>query len=219
MLHRLVQAAKTQGSEGRLVAHRVTNRALDQGDPQHLLPVVFSAIFLPPLPEGQQILTGLPRRAASFSGDLSCSKASKVAFTTFSTLALPSDLVRISCTPAASSTARTPPAAITPVPGEAGLSRTTAPPTRASHFMRNGRAREHNCAHSPCERARWLCAWHPARHWLCQCPGQSCHWLSPATTVTRNWKRRPPFTTLATRAISMTRSSYCCSDRLVIPFP
>ena len=49
--------------------------------------------------------------------------------------------------PAASRTARTPPAAITPVPGEAGLSRTRAPPTLPSHFVRNGCAHHADLAH------------------------------------------------------------------------
>src|SRR6266540_3688860 len=54
--------------------------------------------------------------------------ASKAAWTTLTGFALPKDLDRMSLMPAASTTARTAPPAITPVPGAAGLSRTFAAP-------------------------------------------------------------------------------------------
>ena len=53
-----------------------------------------------------------------------------MAATRFTGLLVPSDLLRMSRIPASSSTARTPPPAITPVPSEAGFSRTLPAPER-----------------------------------------------------------------------------------------
>src|SRR6056297_1676224 len=69
--------------------------------------------------------SGRPRRAATASGGSSIFSAVTVAWTMLMALSEPSDLLRTSCTPAHSSTARTGPPAITPVPGAAGRSRTT----------------------------------------------------------------------------------------------
>src|SRR5699024_4908207 len=69
----------------------------------------------------------LPRAAATSSGRLSDLRPATVACTTLMALSLPSDLDRMSCTPAHSSTARTAPPAMTPVPGLAGRSMTTPP--------------------------------------------------------------------------------------------
>src|SRR3954471_11748838 len=68
---------------------------------------------------------GSPRRAATSLGRCSSLRAATVACTTLIALSLPNDLARMSCTPAHSSTARTAPPAITPVPGLAGRSMTT----------------------------------------------------------------------------------------------
>ncbi len=59
-----------------------------------------------------------------------CFSASIVALTTLWGFEEPSDFVRTSRTPADSSTARTPPPAISPVPGEAGFSITLPAPNR-----------------------------------------------------------------------------------------
>src|SRR5581483_7042868 len=69
--------------------------------------------------------TVLPRRAATCSGVSSCCRAATVAWTMLIWFDEPSDLLRTSWMPAHSSTARTGPPAITPVPGAAGRSRTT----------------------------------------------------------------------------------------------
>ena len=61
-----------------------------------------------------------PRRCAMAFGDSSSSSALSVARTTLTGLLLPNDLVSTSLMPAASTTARTPPPAITPVPGGVG---------------------------------------------------------------------------------------------------
>src|SRR5690242_7770686 len=66
-----------------------------------------------------------PRRAATSSGRSSPRSAATVACTTLIALSEPSDLLSTSWIPAHSRTARTGPPAITPVPGEAGRSRTT----------------------------------------------------------------------------------------------
>src|SRR5690606_2388644 len=64
--------------------------------------------------------TALPRRAATASGCSSRFSASTVAWTMLIALEEPSDLDSTSWMPAHSSTARTGPPAITPVPGAAG---------------------------------------------------------------------------------------------------
>src|SRR6478609_1490024 len=69
--------------------------------------------------------TGRPRRAATCSGCSSMRSASTVAWTMLIWFDEPSDLLRMSWMPAHSSTARTGPPAITPVPGAAGRSMTT----------------------------------------------------------------------------------------------
>src|SRR4051812_50273 len=69
--------------------------------------------------------SGSPRRAATASGRSSRRSASTVACTMLIELSEPKDLDRMSWMPAHSSTARTAPPAITPVPGLAGRSMTT----------------------------------------------------------------------------------------------
>src|SRR5690349_21297628 len=77
------------------------------------------------MPAGATSSMVRPRRAATSSGRWICFSAATVACTTLIALSLPSDLARMSCTPAHSSTARAAPPAITPVPGLAGRSITT----------------------------------------------------------------------------------------------
>ena len=74
-------------------------------------------------------LTSLtPRRAPSSSAECRLRSASIVARVTLTGLVEPWILDRMSRTPAASRTARTEPPAMTPVPCEAGLSRTLLAP-------------------------------------------------------------------------------------------
>ena len=68
---------------------------------------------------------GRPRRAATASGTCSPFSAATVACTMLIAFWLPSDFDRMSAMPAHSSTARTGPPAMTPVPGLAGRRRTT----------------------------------------------------------------------------------------------
>src|SRR4051794_559932 len=74
-----------------------------------------------------------PRREATASGRSSPFSAATVACTMLMALSEPSDLLRTSWMPAHSRTARTGPPAMTPVPGEAGRSRTT--PAAASPWI------------------------------------------------------------------------------------
>src|SRR5205823_10737728 len=73
-------------------------------------------------------LTDSPRRSATSSGRRSCCRPVTVALTRLIGFCVPSDLERMSWMPASSSTARTPPPAMTPVPGEAGLRNTRPEP-------------------------------------------------------------------------------------------
>ena len=70
----------------------------------------------------------MPLCFAICSGLLKFNKASNVAFTTLCGLEDPWDLERTFWTPTDSSTALTAPPAMTPVPSEAGLINTLAPP-------------------------------------------------------------------------------------------
>jgi hypothetical protein len=92
-----------------------------------------------------------------------------------------------------------------------GLEQNTGRAMYANNFMRNGAAQQS---------ALWSLFLRAASNALRMASGTeralptptlTRPLLSPTTTVTRNAKRRPPFTTLATRVISMMRSSYSCS--------
>src|SRR5450759_3376403 len=69
-----------------------------------------------------------PRSLVYCSALRSCLSASNVALTTLCGFAVPSDFVRMFWMPADSRIARTGPPAMTPVPSEAGLSRTLPAP-------------------------------------------------------------------------------------------
>src|SRR5665213_355523 len=108
-------------------------------------------------------------------------------------------------TPASSSTARTPPPAITPVPSEAGRSITRAASNRPSTSW---------VIVDPCfgtvykfflaSSTALVIARGTSRALPYPTPTRS--FSSPTTTSAVNEKRRPPLTTLATRLISTTRS-------------
>src|SRR4051812_46687866 len=73
-------------------------------------------------------LTLSPRSSATSSGRRRPCRPAIVALTRLIGFCVPSDLERMSWIPASSSTARTPPPAMTPVPGEAGLRKTRPEP-------------------------------------------------------------------------------------------
>src|SRR3954447_7273887 len=81
---------------------------------------------LPPRPS--TVSTDRPRSAATSSGLRRSCRPAMVALTRLIGFCEPSDFDRMSWIPASSSTARTPPPAITPVPGEAGFRKTRPDP-------------------------------------------------------------------------------------------
>src|SRR4051794_13070946 len=81
---------------------------------------------LPPRPS--TLSPDRPRSAATSSGLRRSCRPATVALTRLIGFCEPSDFERMSWIPASSSTARTPPPAITPVPGEAGLRNTRPEP-------------------------------------------------------------------------------------------
>src|SRR5690348_11934720 len=151
--------------------------------------------------------TGRPRRAATASGSSSERSASTVACTMLIWFDEPSDLLSTSWMPAHSSTARTGPPAITPVPGAAGRRSTT--PAAFSPWT--------GCGIVPWTRGTlkkcFLASSTPlaiAEGTSLALPYPTPTMPSPSPTTTRavKLKRRPPFTTLATRLIATTRSTY-----------
>src|SRR5918992_707313 len=146
-----------------------------------------------------------PRSSATCFGSRSVWSASTVAFTRLIGFWLPSDFESTSWMPASSSTARTPPPAITPVPAEAGFSSTREAewtPTTSWVIV------------EPCIgtlkrllRARSTPFWiATGTSFALPYPTPTWDFSSPTTTSAVNEKRRPPLTTLATRLISTTRS-------------
>src|SRR5688572_9928903 len=150
--------------------------------------------------------SGRPRRRASSSALCMPRSASSVARTTLTGLLEPSDFDRMSRMPAASTTARTEPPAMTPVPCEAGLSSTLEAPkacetscgivvptmgTLIRFFFASSTPLRIASGTSPALPR-------PAPTWPAP---------SPTTTIALKLKRRPPLTTLATRLICTTRSS------------
>src|SRR5215207_9918618 len=128
-----LEAERTQGLTLVLLA---SDAGLDLGDLKlrHHASTPASALALasarPSLPArrraaGATSSTVRPRRDATISGDSRSWSASTVAWAMLIALDEPSDFDRTSWTPAASSTARTGPPAMTPVPGDAGRRKTT----------------------------------------------------------------------------------------------
>src|SRR6266540_3705879 len=127
------------------------------------------------------------------------------AITTFTGFVLPSDFERMSLMPADSTTARTDPPAMTPVPFEAGRSSTFAAPKSAvmgCGMVRSTRGTRIRCffaSSMPFLIASGTSSAFPR-------PAPTCPRPSPTTTTAEKLKRRPPFTTFDTRLICTTRS-------------
>src|SRR5262245_46500866 len=117
----------------------------------------------------------------------------------------PRVLVRISWTPAASSTGRTAPPAMTPVPGTAGLRKTRPAPKWPviSHGMVVSRRGTKTRSFFACSTAFRIAS---GTSWALPRPTPT--WPRPSPTTTRAVKEnlRPPLTTLATRLMDTTRS-------------
>src|SRR5262245_56132197 len=130
-------------------------------------------------------------------------------------LRVPRHFVSTFCTPATSSTARTPAPAITPVPGLAGLSMTSPAPKRPTircgidpPFV-TGTVNMFFFADSPALRIA------SATSFALPSPTPTRPFWSPSATIALNENRRPPLTTLAQRFTWITRSwnsDFACSD-------
>src|SRR5664280_9437 len=124
-----LQAERTKSLAVILLAADLTT-GLGHLQPCHHAPAL-AALAATPAASERSIAAGatssrdLPRRAATASGRSSIRRASTVAWTMLIALSEPRDLDRTSWMPAHSSTARTGPPAMTPVPGAAGRSMTT----------------------------------------------------------------------------------------------
>src|SRR6476659_9490705 len=154
---------------------------------------------------GATCSTGRPRRAATASGCSSIFSASTVACTMLIWLDDPSDLLSTSWMPAHSSTARTGPPAITPVPGAAGRSITTpaafSPCTGCGivPWLRGTRKKPLRASSTPLAIAAGTSLALPY-------PTPTMPLPSPTIPRAVKLNRRPPLTTLETRLIETTRS-------------
>src|SRR6266511_474246 len=148
---------------------------------------------------------GRPRVCRTVSAERSCESALIVARTTFTGLVLPSDFERMSLIPADSTTARTEPPAMTPVPFDAGRRSTEAAPNRPVTWC--GMDRSASGTRTMC----FFASSTPLRiasGTSSALPRPAPTWPrpSPTTTTAEKLNRRPPFTTLDTRLIWTTRS-------------
>src|SRR5215217_2516202 len=134
-LHRLVDAAQAERLQrAALGLVRAVGR-LDLGDQQAAHASTAgsgstceSSTTFTPSDRPSTALTDRPRSCAISSGLRRSCRPAIVALTRLIGFCEPSDFDRMSWIPASSSTARTPPPAITPVPGEAGLRNTRPEP-------------------------------------------------------------------------------------------
>src|SRR3979409_741773 len=110
----------------------------------------------------------------------------------------PSDFDRMSLMPAASTTARTGPPAMTPVPGEAGFSMTTAPDASPSTWW-GMVASTSGTSNMDLRADSEALAMAAGTSRALPCPTPTRPLPSPTTTTALNEKRRPPLTTLAPR--------------------
>mmetsp|Transcript_2405 Transcript_2405/g.4020 ORF Transcript_2405/g.4020 Transcript_2405/m.4020 type:complete len:204 (+) Transcript_2405:369-980(+) len=150
----------------------------------------------------------MPRSAATSLKVRTFCSAMMVARALLSGLGLPSCLPKQFCTPASSSTTRTAPPAITPVPSAAGRSITVAPPLRS--WMRCVRVLaflvSSTLMHSFFACAEAFCTALITSLALAQ-PMPTVPLPSPTTTTALKAICLPPFTTLVTRRTCTTRSS------------
>src|SRR5438445_4133231 len=139
--HRLVQPVDAERPDCGLLVFRPVDGAPDLGDLQlrcHYpaassspasarltAMAVLACSTASSIARGAISFRSRPRAAAMSSGRFSPRSAAMTAFTMLMGLSDPNDFDRMSLIPAASTTARTGPPAMTPVPGAAGFSRTT----------------------------------------------------------------------------------------------
>src|SRR3954465_2610034 len=153
----------------------------------------------------------LPRSRAIIAGSFNASSPWQVARTTLWALADPSDLVTMLPMPAASTTARTAPPAMMPVPSGAGFSSTLPAPNRPT--IRCGivvpaigtRIRFFFAASMPFLMAE-------GTSFALPMPKPTTPWPSPTTTSALKLRFLPPLTTLVTRLIDTTLSLMSSCD-------
>src|SRR5687767_2056410 len=153
----------------------------------------------------------LPRSRATAAGDLRHSSPLKVARTTLCGLAEPSDLVSTLCSPAASTTARTAPPAIMPVPSGAGFSSTLPDPnfpTMACGIVVPASGTRIN----PFFAASIPFLMAEGTSFALPTPKPTTPWPSPTTTSALKLRFLPPFTTFVTRLIDTTVSLMSSCD-------
>src|ERR1700722_10363861 len=161
-------------------------------------------------------LTSLPRSLRISWRRRNPLRASMVALTTLAWLLEPSDLARTSLMPAASTTALTPPPAMTTVPGEAGRKRTRPPPNSpitscGMVFSKTATATIDFRADSDALRIASETSFALPK------PYPTRPLWSPATISALKLKRRPPLTTFAQRLMNTTFSvvsPFCPPDEL-----
>src|SRR5437867_2415947 len=147
----------------------------------------------------------MPRSRAMTTGSFNEPSPANVARTTLCGFADPSDFVRMFVIPAASTTARTAPPAMIPVPSGAGFNKTLPDPKLPS--TRCGIV-------EPCNGTRmrfFLAASMPflmadGTSFALPIPKPTTPWPSPTTTRALKLRFLPPLTTLVTRLIDTTLS-------------
>src|ERR1700730_6265859 len=210
-LARLVQLPEAERADGGLHVLRVSDRALPPGGPYHVVASSDLEVEAPALlyTAARRLPTMssrfLPLSSATSAAVRSDCSAAIVARTVLIGLLVPSDLVRMSLTPASSMTARMLPPEITPVPGEAGLSSTLAAPdlklTSCGMVVPTmGTVTMLRLAIStPLRMASGTSRALPR-------PAPTRPFMSPTTIRAEKENLRPPLTTLATRLRLTTRS-------------
>src|SRR5207248_11575650 len=144
--------------------------------------------------------------------------AAMVALTTLAWLLEPRDFASTSRIPAASTTARTPPPAMTPVPGEAGRNKTRPPPN--SPIVSCGIV--FSCSETfsiDLRAASDALRIASATSFALPKPTPTFPSWSPATINAVKLKRRPPFTTLAQRLMKTTFSVVSAFAARVLSVP
>src|SRR5699024_9148459 len=160
--------------------------------------------FLPPYPSNSS--TDFPRSLATSSAVLRFSNPLIVARIILTGLLDQSDFVKMSPTPASSSTARTGPPEITPVPSAAGFINTLPEPKRPLISCRIVIPTIVTST-NPFFPQSILFFTSSVISSSFPMPKSILPFLSPTTTTAAKRKLRPPFTTLATRLMVTTRSS------------
>src|SRR5581483_478797 len=169
----------------------------------------------PPTRRACRVDTLMLRRAATERGESWCFSALKVARTMLYGFDEPNDFATTSWTPSVSKTARIGPPAMMPVPGGAARQTTLPAPCRPMTSWCSVRPSRSGTRISPRLAAsvalRIASGTSRALPW----PKPTRPFWSPTTTSAAKPKRRPPFTTLATRLIwtSLSTNSLSRSSR------